>query len=88
MPSRRAGRRWLRNATGSQTEVLTHDIDVVMETPDVLTRRLGELGSVRTANGRHLDTSRYGHLPGGTQFTFGRQSRRDGDRADVGQSAR
>jgi hypothetical protein len=41
---------------------LTHDIDVVMETPDVLTRRLGELGFAygqRTA----LDAPRYGHLP-------------------------
>jgi hypothetical protein len=32
---------------------LTHDIDVVMETPDILARRLGELGFVRAANRRH-----------------------------------
>lgn len=45
---------------------LTHDIDVVMETPDVLTRRLGELGFVRTANGRHWtlpDTDIYLEAP-------------------------
>jgi len=45
---------------------LTHDIDVVMETPDVLTGRLGELGFVRTANGRHWtlpDTDIYLEAP-------------------------
>jgi hypothetical protein len=45
---------------------LTHDIDVVMETPDVLARRLGELGFVRAANRRHWtlpDTDIYLEAP-------------------------
>lgn len=34
-------------------EFTTHDIDVVMEVPDALARRLAELGFVRAADGRH-----------------------------------
>lgn len=37
----------------ASNKFVTYDIDVVMDVPDALARRLGELGFVRAADGRH-----------------------------------
>jgi hypothetical protein len=59
----------------ARDEFLTYDVDIVMEVPVELDRRLTELGFVRTPDGRHwtlelADDLKTGRMPPGSDVLY------------------